>query len=167
MYLLLLQPHPPPPPCVYSLKEAMPASVKTSYTQVDLVGHSAGGWLARAFTADPAYFPQQQQQQAEGPAASGTSSSTDGNSVGSSTQLSAAMPSLPPLTLTLPLPDTARSPQVSHAHAFCAHHCAHSCRLRCPLCPPHTHSAPARHSVCATGVACITVACGCMFVCTV
>ncbi len=27
------------------------------YTQVDLMGHSAGGWLGRAFIGDPTFFP--------------------------------------------------------------------------------------------------------------
>eukprot|EP00967_Tisochrysis_lutea_P033192 scaffold39407_cov18-Tisochrysis_lutea.AAC.1 len=69
--------------------------------QVDLIGHSAGGWLGRAFIGDPDFFPTgtlQQQQQLD----TSGSAEISSDAVGGAQRVSAALPSLPPLTMTLP-----------------------------------------------------------------
>lgn len=66
--------------------------------QVDLIGHSAGGWLGRAFIGDPDFFPAGSLQHAE------ASASASKASVGGAQRVSAALPSLPPLMLPLPQP---------------------------------------------------------------
>uniref|UniRef100_A0A7S0RWZ9 Uncharacterized protein n=1 Tax=Chlamydomonas leiostraca TaxID=1034604 RepID=A0A7S0RWZ9_9CHLO len=80
------------------------ALAETGADKVDLVCHSAGGWLGRAFLSDPQYHVQPPATARASVAGIGRDEPSDSEGGSGTERVTAALPSLPPLLLTLPQP---------------------------------------------------------------